>query len=144
MNIASLDRFLAAQETVYEIALSEIKKGRKRTHWMWYIFPQLRGLGMSPMSYTYGISGLAEAKAYLAHPVLSKRLFEICGALLEHSDKSAFDIFGDIDEMKLKSSMTLFAFTSDTDSVFHKVLDAFFGGETDAITLELINQENGK
>ena len=140
MNINSLDRFLTAQEKTYEIALTEIKGGKKRTHWMWYIFPQLRGLGMSSMAHTYGISGLDEAKAYLAHPVLSKRIYELCGALLEHKDKSACDIFGEIDEMKLKSSMTLFALVSEDGSVFHQVLDTFFGGDADAATLNLLNK----
>lgn len=139
MNINSLNRFLAAQEKTYEIALTEIKGGKKRTHWMWYIFPQLRGLGMSSVAHTYGISGLDEAKAYLAHPVLSERIYELCVALLEHKDKSAYDIFGEIDEMKLKSSMTLFALVSEDDSVFHQVLEAFYKGEQDKATLNLLN-----
>ena len=138
MNINSLDRFTAAQEKTYEIAFSEIKKGKKRTHWMWYIFPQLRGLGQSHMAYVYGINGLEEAKAYLAHPVLFARILEISEALLEHKDKSACDIFGDIDEMKLKSSMTLFALVSKDGSVFHQVLDAFFEGELDRATLHIL------
>ncbi len=141
INVNSLDRFLAAQEKTYETALAEIKRGEKRTHWMWYIFPQLRGLGMSRMSYAYGISGIEEAKAYLAHPVLSERLLEICGALLEHKNKSAYDIFGEIDEMKLKSSMTLFALISEDGSVFHQILDAFYGGGMDNATLNLLNMQ---
>ena len=138
MNINSLDRFIAAQEKSYEPALSEIKRGKKRSHWMWYIFPQLRGLGKSEMAYVFGISGLEEAKAYLGHPVLSARLIEISEALLEHKDKSAYWIFGEIDGMKLKSSMTLFAYVSEEGSVFHRVLDAFFGGERDGETLMLL------
>ena len=140
IDINSLDRFVAAQEKLYETALSEIKQGKKRTHWMWFVFPQLRALGQSQRAYTYGISGKEEAVAYLAHPILSIRLREICGALLEHKDKSAYSIFGDIDEMKLKSSMTLFAFVSDEGSVFHRVLDAFYNGEQDTLTMDLLNK----
>ena len=144
MNINSLVRFLAAQENTYEVALAEIKRGKKRTHWMWYIFPQLRGLGQSRMAHAYGISGLEEAKAYLAHSVLSERLLEICSALLEHKDKSAYDIFGDIDGMKLKSSMTLFALVSEDGSVFHQVLDAFCDGEKDKNTIILLSKLKGQ
>ena len=138
MDIYSLDRFLEAQESKYATALREIKNGKKRSHWMWYIFPQMRGLGSSDMSYCYGISGLQEARDYLAHPVLYDRLTEICEALLEHEGKEASDIFGYIDDMKLKSSMTLFALVSNEDSVFHQVLDCFFEGEMDENTLELV------
>ena len=106
---------------------------------MWYMFPQLRGLGTSFMANMYGISGLAEAKAYLAHPVLSGRLYELCGELLKHKDKTALEIFGDIDEMKLKSSMTLFALTSEDYTIFDEVLESFFGGEMDEVTVKLIN-----
>ena len=106
---------------------------------MWYMFPQLRGLGTSFMANMYGISGLAEAKAYLAHPVLSGRLYELCGELLKHKDKTALEIFGDIDEMKLKSSMTLFALTSENYTIFDEVLENFFGGKMDEVTIKLIN-----
>ena len=139
MNIDTLDRFVEAQEKMYPIALKELKAGKKRSHWMWYIFPQLRGLGMSSMAHTYGISGLDEAKAYLEHPVLSERIYELCGVLLEHKDKSTYEIFGSIDEMKLKSSMTLFALISKDGSIFHQVLDFFFDGKMDKVTLQLIN-----
>lgn len=138
MDINSLDRFLKAQEKKYDVALNEIKNGKKRTHWMWYIFPQLRGLGRSDMAYIYGIKDLEEAKSYLAHPVLFMRLYELCGALLEHKDKSTYDIFGDIDEMKLNSSMTLFALASESNSIFHQVLDCFYNGEMDEAILKLI------
>lgn len=131
MNINSLNRFLDVQESKYFLALNEIKNGKKRTHWMWYIFPQLRGLGKSEMSYIYGINGIEEAKAYLAHPLLSERLYEISNALLEHKDKHAYEIMGDIDCIKLQSSMTLFASISEKGSVFHQVLDCFYNGETD-------------
>ena len=140
MDFNSLDRFVKAQELAYPIALQDIKKGKKRSHWMWYIFPQLRGLGTSTMAHKYGIVDLGEAKAYLEHPVLSARLYELCGELLKHKDKSDYDIFGDIDAMKLKSSMTLFALTSKEHTIFDEVLECFFDGERDATTLKLINR----
>ncbi len=140
MDISSLERFINAQEHTYATALKEIKNGKKRTHWMWYIFPQLRGLGESEMSYVYGINGLEEAKAYLEHPILSTRLIEISEALLEHKDKYVYEILGDIDDMKLHSSMTLFAHISNNDSVFHKVLDSFYDGEMDKVTLDLLTE----
>ena len=139
MDINSLDRFIEAQEQTYQIALMELRDRKKRSHWMWYIFPQLRGLGMSSKSHIYGISGLDEAKAYLEHPLLSGRLYELCGVLLEYKDKTAYEIFGDIDEMKLKSSMTLFALTSEDYTIFDEVLDCFFNGEMDEVTVKLIN-----
>ena len=139
MDINSLERFVKAQELAYPIALQDIKKGKKRSHWMWYIFPQLRGLGMSSMSHKYGIVDLDESKAYLEHQVLSARLYELCGELLKHKDKSAYDIFGDIDAMKLKSSMTLFALTSGDYTIFDEILENFFSGEMDEITVQLIN-----
>ena len=138
MDINSLDRFLEAQEHMYETALQEIKNGEKESHWMWYIFPQLRGLGRSQMAYTYGINGLEEAKAYLAHPVLSARLIEICEALLEHKDEDIEDILGDIDAMKLRSSMTLFSLISENESIFHQVLNCFHDGYMDKFTLKLV------
>ena len=136
MDINSLDRFLEAQEHMYEIALSEIKKGSKRSHWMWFIFPQLRGLGSSKMSYVFGINGIEEAKKYLEHPVLSSRLIEITEALLTHKGKDIYDIMGDIDDIKLKLSMTLFALASEEHSLFHQVLDSFYDGEKDENTIE--------
>ena len=139
MDINSLERFVEAQERTYQVALSEVYNGKKRTHWMWYIFPQLRGLGRSSMAHIYGISGLEEAKAYLEHPWLSGRLYELCVALLHHKDKSAYEIFGDIDAMKLKSSMTLFALTSEDYTIFDQVLEQFFDGEMDEVTVKLIN-----
>ena len=139
MGINSLDRFIKAQELAYPIALRGIKNGKKRSHWMWYMFPQLRRLGRSSMAHAYGIEGLDEAKAYLEHPVLSGRIYELCGELLKHKDKTALEIFGDIDEMKLKSSMTLFALTSEDYTIFDEVLEHFFGGEMDEVTVKLIN-----
>ena len=140
MDINSLDRFVQAQTLMYPSVLKQMQNGKKTSHWMWFMFPQLRGLGTSTMAHLYGISGLGEAKAYLAHPVLSGRLYELCGELLKHKDKTALEIFGDIDEMKLKSSMTLFALTSEDYTIFDEVLEHFFDGERDAITLKLINR----
>ena len=137
MDICSLNRFLEAQKIMYETALEEIKKGEKESHWIWYIFPQLRGLGYSPKAYTYGIDGLEEAKAYLEHPVLSARLIEITEALLTHRGKDIEDIMGDIDALKLRSSMTLFALICEDNSVFHQVLDCFYQGEMDELTFKL-------
>ena len=125
---------------MYPIALKEIQNGEKESHWMWYIFPQLRGLGRSQMAYAYGINGIEEAKAYLAHPVLSARLIEITEALLTYKGKDIYDIMGDIDDMKLHSSMTLFALISEDGSVFHQVLDCFFDGEMDEYTIKHINK----
>ena len=139
MDINSLDRFVQAQTLMYPVTLKEIKNGKKRSHWMWYMFPQLRGLGTSTMAHMYGISGLKEAEAYLEHPVLSGRLYELCGELLKHKDKTASEIFGDIDEMKLKSSMTLFALTSEDYTIFDEVLQCFFDGEMDEVTLGLLD-----
>ena len=139
MDFNSLDRFVQAQTLMYPSVLKQIQNGKKTSHWMWYMFPQLRGLGTSAMAHLYGISGLGEAKAYLAHPVLSGRLYELCGELLKHKDKTALEIFGDIDEMKLKSSMTLFALTSEDYTIFDEVLENFFGGAMDEVTVKLIN-----
>ena len=140
MDIHSLDRFIQAQALTYQSALKEIKNGKKRTHWMWFIFPQLRGLGMSSISRYYGLENFDEAKAYLSHPVLSGRLCELCGELLKHKDKTALEIFGDIDEMKLKSSMTLFALASEDYTIFDEVLACFFDGKMDEATVKLINR----
>ena len=140
MDINSLNRFIKAQELAYPIALREIKNGKKRSHWMWYIFPQIRGLGTSSMSYTYGISRLDEAKAYLAHPVLSGRLYELCETLLLHRDKRIEEIFSEVDSMKLRSSMTLFSLVSLEGSLFHQVLDCFFDGKLDRETLKLVDR----
>ena len=139
MNINSLERFVQAQALMYHVALEEIKSAKKQSHWMWYMFPQLRGIGTSFMAHTYGISGLDEATRYLKHPVLSGRLWELCGELLKHKDKSAAQIFGDVDAMKLKSSMTLFSLTSEDYTIFDEVLETFFDDEMDEVTVDLIN-----
>ena len=140
MDINSLNRFVEVQEKMYPIAMKEIQNGQKETHWMWYIFPQLRGLGMSAMAHTYGLSGLEEAKAYLEHPWLSGRLYELCVALLHHKDKTAYEIFRDIDAMKLCSSMTLFSLTSEEYTIFDEIIDVFFDGKMDLLTLEMVNK----
>lgn len=133
-----LKRFLDAQEDDFEIALSEIKSGRKQSHWMWYIFPQIDGLGFSYTSKLYAIKDLNEAKNFLEHPILGERLIEISEVLLEIEDKTAYRIFGSPDDMKLKSSMTLFGALENTDPVFQKVLDKYFDGAKDDKTLKLI------
>ena len=138
MDINSLNRFIKAQERAYTTALKEIRNGEKESHWIWFIFPQLRGLGRSDMAYKYGINGVEEAKEYLSHPILSKRLIEVTEALLTHTDKNIYDIMGDIDDMKLHSSMTLFALASEENSVFHQVLECFYNGEMDEYTMEQI------
>ena len=137
MDINSLDRFVQAQTLMYPSVLKQIQSGKKTSHWMWFMFPQLRGLGTSTMAHIYGISGLGEAKAYLAHPVLSGRLYELCETLLLHRDKHIEEIFSDVDSMKLRSSMTLFSLVSLEGSLFHQVLDCFFDGQPDRETLKL-------
>ena len=130
-----LNRFISAQEDDYERAFGEIKNGRKRSHWMWYIFPQIDGLGSSAMSRRYSIKSLAEARAYLDHPVLGARLTALVEVLLKLEGRSANEIFGFTDEKKLRSCVTLFAAVSEPDSVFHRLLDEYFHGERDAMTL---------
>ena len=136
----TLERFLQAQEGVYEMALGEIRAGLKQRHWIWFIFPQLRGLGYSPMAVTYGLQDLAEAKSYLAHPVLSQRLIEITEALLAHKNKPIEAILGELDAKKLCSCMTLFSQLSPEGSVFHQALAAFYKGRPDRHTLVLLKQ----
>lgn len=138
MKEDTLKRFTEAQEKSYQTALSEIQAGRKRSHWMWYIFPQLKGLGFSETSRYYGISGLDEATKYLTHPILGQRLKEICNVLLTLQSNNATIVFGDPDDMKLKSSMTLFSQVPCADRVFQAVLMKFFGGQKDDNTLRLL------
>lgn len=132
-----LKRFTDAQQSAYPSALSEIKNGRKRSHWMWFIFPQIQGLGFSETSRYYAIKDLNEARAYLDHPVLGSRLIEISNELLKLAGNNATEIFGNPDDMKLRSSMTLFASVPGADPVFRSVLNKFFGGEKDNKTLQL-------
>ncbi len=134
-----LQRFLDAQRADYPAALAEITAGRKRSHWMWYIFPQLRGLGYSELAHRYGIANAAEAAAYLAHPVLGQRLLEISRALLALPGSHATAVMGSPDDLKLRSSMTLFGQVPGADGVFQAVLDKFFQGQPDARTLQLLS-----
>lgn len=134
-----LIKFLDAQNQVYLKALSEIKKGKKTTHWMWYIFPQIKGLGSSETAEYYAIKDLNEATAYLQHPILSKHLIEICQELLLLKAKTATQILGTPDDLKLRSSMTLFANVKDANPVFQNVLTKYFDGLPDVLTLQLLN-----
>ena len=133
-----LDRFLDAQRGDYAAALAEVRRGRKTSHWMWYIFPQIAGLGQSSTARYYSIRDLEEAREYYAHPVLGQRLREISGVLLELRGSDPVAVFGGIDSMKLKSSMTLFAAAAPDDPVFQQVLDKYYGGEQDALTLRIL------
>ena len=133
-----LDRFLDAQRGDYAAALAEVRRGRKTSHWMWYIFPQIAGLGQSSTARYYSIRDLEEAQEYYAHPVLGQRLREISGALLELRGSDPVAVFGGIDSMKLKSSMTLFAMAAPDDPLFQQVLDKYYGGEQDALTLRIL------
>ena len=135
-----LNRFVQAQEQVYPQALSEIKRGQKRSHWMWFVFPQLDGLGSSSTAKFYAIKSKDEAKAYLNHPLLGRRLVECAEVLLKLQGKSAEEIFGYPDDLKLRSSVTLFASVSEPGSVFSRVLDQYYGSQPDAKTLELLKQ----
>ncbi len=142
-NPHDLQRFLDAQsQGIYEKALSEIKSGTKRTHWMWFVLPQFKGLGMSPTSTLYSIKTLAEAKAYWEHPILGARLRECYEALLEISGRTAHEIMGSPDDMKLKSSATLFAHIAGVGSVFQKLLERYYDGEHDEKSLNAISGES--
>jgi uncharacterized protein (DUF1810 family) len=133
-----LDRFVRAQERTYATALDELRRGSKESHWMWFVFPQLAGLGHSAMAREYAIKNLDEAHAYLAHPLLGPRLLECCRALLAVTGKSASEIMGYPDDMKLRSSMMLFSLATTTQPEFNAVLKKFFTGEPDALTFELL------
>ncbi len=136
----NLARFTNAQERDYSTALAELKAGQKRSHWVWYVFPQIAGLGRSETSRFYAIASLAEAESYLHHPVLGARLQECAAAILAVKNRSALQIMGSPDDVKLWSCMTLFAHVAGPDSVFVRVLDAYFGGRQDAETLRLLEQ----
>jgi len=138
MSSDSLKRFLDAQQRDYAIALTEIKAGHKRSHWIWYIFPQIAGLGFSEMSKRFAINNLPEAAAYLEHPVLGKRLIEISRVLLQLSTNNANEVMGSPDDLKLRSSMTLYAQVPGADPVFSAVLKKYFQGEPDKATLQLL------
>lgn len=139
MGDYNLQRFLDAQQGDYEHALAEIRNGRKYSHWIWYIFPQLKGLGMSYNSQYYGISGKEEAEAYLAHPVLGERLREITSAFLQLKSKTAEEVFGSLDAMKVLSCMTLFNEVAPGD-LFRQVIDRYYQGETDEMTKRMLDK----
>ena len=138
-----LERFVQAQERVFDAALDEIRAGCKRSHWMWYVFPQIAGLGFSPTSVRYSIHSRDEAEAYLRHPVLGPRLLECAEALLRLEGHSAREILGSPDDLKLRSCATLFAAVSPAGSVFGRLLDRFFGGVPDERTLQLLGDDPG-
>jgi uncharacterized protein (DUF1810 family) len=134
--VTDLDRFVGAQRDVYPQALAELTAGSKRSHWMWFVFPQIAGLGRTATAQRYAIADLAEARAYLAHPVLGPRLTECAQALLGVHGRTATQILGTPDDLKLRSSMTLFARAADDPAVFRAVLDRYYGGEDDPATLQ--------
>jgi uncharacterized protein (DUF1810 family) len=136
-----LSRFVAAQERDYARALTEIQDGRKRTHWIWYVFPQIEGLGRSSMATQYAIRSAAEAEAYLSHPVLGPRLMECCEAALAVEGLSAREVFGSPDDLKVRSCATLFAAISPPGSVFERLLDRYYAGVPDEPTLRFLKSE---
>jgi uncharacterized protein (DUF1810 family) len=135
-----IERFVRAQERTYPTALAEVRSGRKRSHWMWYVFPQIAGLGFSEMSRRYAIRSTAEARAYLAHPLLGPRLIECFEAALDVEGRTAHEIFGSPDDLKFRSCATLFARVAPPGSVFQRALEKYFGGEGDPRTLELVHE----
>jgi uncharacterized protein (DUF1810 family) len=143
MKQEQLERFVDAQKSTYHGALSEVLRGHKSGHWMWFVFPQIDGLGYSETAKFYAIKDKNEAQAYLAHPVLGKRLHEISSALLKLENNDANSIFGSPDDMKLKSSMTLFSSLNNSDPVFDLVLNKFYKGEKDEKTLRLLGTSLG-
>lgn len=140
MHKDQLDRFVTAQEPVYGRALDELRRGRKESHWMWYIFPQLAGLGTSAMSQEFAIASASEARAYLAHPLLGQRLRECTRTVLTHKHLSAEQIFGGIDARKFRSSMTLFEAVGRGDEPFGTALDFFHAGRRDGVTLGILGE----
>lgn len=137
-NQSSLDRFLTAQEKKFPIALAEISGGRKQSHWMWYVFPQIAGLGISETSRFYALRDRSEAEEYIKHPVLGARLIEISKVVLGLKETNARTIFGSPDDLKLRSCMTLFAALKNSDEVFQKILDKYFNGLPDSKTLQIL------
>lgn len=137
---AALQRFVDAQWDTYDAALRELRDGHKRTHWMWFVLPQLRGLGQSAMAQRYGLADADEARAYVAHPVLGPRLLDCVRALLSHRTRSAQEILGDIDAMKLRSCLTLFMHVAPHVAEFAQALQQFYQGEKDARTLQLLSR----
>lgn len=131
----NLERFVLAQASVFDHVLDELRAGTKMSHWMWFIFPQIKGLGRSPISMEYAISGLEEAQSYLEHPILGPRLKECTRLVLLVQGRTALDIFGSPDDMKFRSSMTLFAQVSPKDDIFERALQKYFDGKPDSLTL---------
>ena len=138
MDQYNLSRFIEAQETTYKGAMLELARGRKDSHWTWYIFPQIDGLGNSETTKIFSIKSLEEGRAYLEHPLLGQRLVESCEILLTLKDKSINEVMGIPDDLKLLSSMTLFETFSDANSVFTRIIEVYFDGERDEATLEII------
>lgn len=136
-----IERFLSAQENTYDKALREIKNGMKESHWMWFVFPQIRGLGFTEYNVYFGLKDLDEAREYLEHPILGKRLVEISQAALGQKGKTAMEIFGRPDERKLKSCMTLFSQIQNADPVFNKVLEKYYSGEKDEKTISILDSQ---
>lgn len=136
-----LERFVAAQDGIYQQVVKELSAGRKHTHWMWFIFPQLAGLGASAMAQRYAISGLDEARAYLAHPLLGARLRECSALVLAVQGRTVHGIFGSPDNMKFHSSLTLFAQAAPDEALFQSCLDKYFGAVPDQATLDLLHKE---
>ena len=139
-----LTRFVKAQEGVYEEALAEIRLGMKKSHWMWFIFPQIEGLGSSMTAEHFAIKNKAEAEAYLRHPILGRRLLHCCAALMSRQDKSAAQVFGYPDDLKLRSSMTLFSIVAEDSSPFDKVLEKYYSGVPDAQTIDILGCNTNK
>ena len=139
----NLNRFVDAQSANYAAALAELRRGRKTSHWIWYVFPQLRGLGRSDMAAFYGLEGISEARAYLAHPVLGPRLVESVRAMLAHPTGTASQILGEVDALKFRSCLTLFLGVAPTDEAFQGALDRFYGGQPDPMTLALLADQGG-
>lgn len=142
-NAHDLSRFTGAQESTYTTALAELRSGHKRTHWIWFVFPQLKGLGHSANAERYGLAGLTEARAYLAHPVLGERLREAIAVMLEHETKGASSVLGELDAMKLRSCLTLFSLADPAEQVVRRALEVFFRGQLDERTLLLLQAQCG-
>lgn len=140
MSEAFFDDFIQAQSSIYSLVIKELTQGKKRTHWMWFIFPQIKGLGHSDTARRFALENLTQAQAYLQHDVLGARLLECAELLLQHSDKSALEIFGTPDNLKLHSSLTLFSLAANKGSVFEQLLHQFFLGKRDTKTMSILGQ----
>ncbi|WP_350560949.1 DUF1810 domain-containing protein [Psychrobacter sp. CAL346-MNA-CIBAN-0220] len=140
MSEAFFKGFIQAQSTIYPLVIKELTQGKKRTHWIWFIFPQIEGLGHSVMARRFALQSLAQAQEYLQHDVLGLRLLECAELLLQHADKSALDIFGTPDNLKLHSSLTLFALAANKGSIFEQLLQQFFVGKYDTKTMSILER----